>query len=271
METGLKDKNGTPIEIGSRTRLVLPNGEVREFDVQFKTVTRTVKNHPDFDGETSKVNITGVVFHWEGYDLFPCVDENGVSDAEKMEVIQRPGEKAKKTLGEVQLGKAVNIGGIIWNVLAHNENGGTLCVAADIVEHKPFDRENNNNWAESSLREELNSAFLEALCEEMKAQGLDPEAIMEHEQDLTADDGLKDYGTSKDKVFLLTEEQYRQYRQYMKKLEDWWWLITADSPVNHYARKVYTDGTLYSRNAYYGRYGVRPACEFSSSILINEE
>lgn len=180
-------------------------------------------------------------------------------------------DTTKKTLGEVQLGKTVNIGGIIWNVLAHNENGGTLCVAADIVEYKPFDRENNNNWAESSLREELNSAFLEALCEEMKAQGLDPEAIMEHEQDLTADDGLKDYGTSKDKVFLLTEEQYRQYRQYMKKLEDWWWLITADSPVNHFARDVRTDGTLNRSNAYYGGYGVRPACEFSSSILINEE
>ena len=91
MNTGLKDKNGTPIEIGSRTRLVLASGEVREFDVQFKTVTRTVKNHPDFEGETSKVNITGVAFCWEGYDLFPCIDENGVSDTEKMEVIQQPG------------------------------------------------------------------------------------------------------------------------------------------------------------------------------------
>lgn len=180
-------------------------------------------------------------------------------------------DKTKKTLGEVQLGKAVNIGGIIWNVLAHNENGGTLCVATDIVEYKPFDRGNNNNWEESSLRKELNSAFLKALCEEMKAQGLDPEAIMEHEQDLTADDGLKDYGTSKDKVFLLTEEQYRKYRQYIKKLEDWWWLITADSPVNNYARPVNTDGTLGGSNACHGGNGVRPACEFSSSILINEE
>lgn len=39
----------------------------------------------------------------------------------------------KKTLREVQLSKAVNIGVIIWNVLVHNENSGTLCVAADIV------------------------------------------------------------------------------------------------------------------------------------------
>lgn len=87
--TGLKDSNGTPIKFGDRTRLLLEDGEVREFDVCFKTVQRTVKCHPDFLDEYSKVNITGVVFCWEGYDLFPCVDENGISDVSKMEVIEQ--------------------------------------------------------------------------------------------------------------------------------------------------------------------------------------
>lgn len=89
MNTGLFDKNGNPIKIGDKTKLVLDNGEVREFDVCFKTVTRTVKCHPDFDDEYSKVAITGVVFCWNGYDLFPCVDENGVMDTSKMEVINK--------------------------------------------------------------------------------------------------------------------------------------------------------------------------------------
>lgn len=88
METGLFDKNGTQIKVGDRTRLVLDDGEVREFDVCFKTVVRTVKCHPDFYDEYSKVAITGIVFCWQGYDLFPCVDENGISDVSKMEVIQ---------------------------------------------------------------------------------------------------------------------------------------------------------------------------------------
>ena len=87
MNTGLFDKNGTPINIGDRTRLVLDNGEVREFDVCFKTVERKVKCHHDFDDEFAKVAITGIVFCWKGYDLFPCVDENGVCDTSKMEVI----------------------------------------------------------------------------------------------------------------------------------------------------------------------------------------
>lgn len=89
METGLFDKNGTPIKIGDRTRLILEDGEIREFDVQFKTVKRIVKCHPDFIEDFAEVYITGIVFCWGGYDLFPCVDKNGISDVSKMEVIKR--------------------------------------------------------------------------------------------------------------------------------------------------------------------------------------
>lgn len=86
MKTGLFDKNGTPINVGDRTRLVLEDGEVREFDVRFKTVQRTTVH--GFYPETADVSITGVFFCWEGNDMLPCVDENGISDVEKMEVIQ---------------------------------------------------------------------------------------------------------------------------------------------------------------------------------------
>jgi len=89
MNTGLKDKNGTPIKVGSQVRLELESGEIRIFDVCFKTVTRIVKCHPNFDDEFAKVNITGIVFSWNGYDLFPCIDENGIPDNEKMEVIPK--------------------------------------------------------------------------------------------------------------------------------------------------------------------------------------
>lgn len=90
MKTGLFDKNGREIWVGDTTRLILDDGEVREFKVEFKTVKRTVKCHKDFDDEYSEVYITGVVFCWNGYDLFPCVDINGESDASKMEVLQEP-------------------------------------------------------------------------------------------------------------------------------------------------------------------------------------
>lgn len=91
MNTGLFDKNGTPINIGDRTRLVLEDGEVREFDVCFKTVRRTtVKTLQGFEPETAVVSITGIFFCWQGNDLLPCVDKNGLSDVVKMEVILPP-------------------------------------------------------------------------------------------------------------------------------------------------------------------------------------
>ncbi len=93
MFTGLRDKNGRPITVGDKTRLILPTGEERLFDVCFKTVKRTVKCHPDFYDLYAEVEITGVVFCWDGYDLFPCVDKDGVSDVTKMEVIQKTQEE----------------------------------------------------------------------------------------------------------------------------------------------------------------------------------
>lgn len=170
-------------------------------------------------------------------------------------------------LSEVKEGSRVRIGGIVWDVLK-NEEGKTLCITDEITGYKEFDEENCNDWKKSSLRKFLNTDFLESLLAKMGENGQGPEVILEQEQDLTADDGLTDYGSSADKVFLLTCEQYRKLRKNIRKLQDWWWLITADSTINHFARGVNADGSLYSSNAYNGDYGVRPACVFESSILV---
>lgn len=172
-----------------------------------------------------------------------------------------------KQLAEIKVGSTVTIGGMEWNVLAQ-EKGKTLCIADSILENREFDEDGSNDWKKSSLREWLNGKFLNDLYEKLKAKGFGQDAVLEHEQDLTADDGLKDYDSSKDKVFLLTCEQYRQYREYIRDVHEWWWLITADSTINNFARCVHTDGTLDYHGAYNGGDGVRPACVFSSSIEV---
>ncbi len=49
--------------------------------------------------ETMEVSITGVFFCWKGNDLLPCVDENGVSDVSKMEVVKHmSGQEAASRL-----------------------------------------------------------------------------------------------------------------------------------------------------------------------------
>ena len=83
MRTGLTDRDGDDIHVGDTVALEV-EGAIRLFRVEYKTVNREVLSHPDFDAEKSKVAITGIVFCWHGYDLFPCVDENGIPDNEKM-------------------------------------------------------------------------------------------------------------------------------------------------------------------------------------------
>lgn len=86
MPTGFKDMHGNDICIGDQTRLVVDEEE-RIFDVCFKSVEREVVTYKDFEPNSVKVMVRGIVFSWKGYDLLPCIDEFGNMDTSKMEII----------------------------------------------------------------------------------------------------------------------------------------------------------------------------------------
>lgn len=96
-----------------------------------------------------------------------------------------------------------------------------------------------------------------------------PEAMFEYfNVDLTADDGLKNYGGDRVRVGLITCDEYRLLRGNIPELPDtWWWTATPDSPKNSLVRYVYSVGTLLNRNAHSGYVGVRPLCVLKSEIL----
>ena len=102
-----------------------------------------------------------------------------------------------------------------------------------------------------------------------------PNAFLTTELDLTTDDGLKDYGTCTVTIFLLTVDQYRRNRDVIPNADDWWWLSTAFSTKSNgyesLARGVNSDGSLDWINAYFGYYGLRPACYLDSDLLISIE
>ena len=158
-----------------------------------------------------------------------------------------------------------------WIALEHEAAGRTLCLRLDLIPNKPFDEDNRNNFAISSSKEWMNGPYLDNLIE--AAPG--PHAFLTTELDLTADDGLKDYGTCTVTIFSLTVDQYRRNRDVIPNADDWWWLSTAYSTAangyEHGARRVWVDGALGGNSACNGDYGLRPACYLDSDLLISVE
>lgn len=157
------------------------------------------------------------------------------------------------------------MGGIAWTVI-QTDADWVKCIASDCVEERAFDEGNKNDFAASSLRAYLNGEFLRRL---IKAGA--PEEMFEYFNiDLTADDGLKNYGGDRVRIGLITCEEYRLLRGNIPALPDrWWWTATPDSPINSFVRVVNSDGSLYYGSAYSGYYGVRPLCNLKSEILVS--
>lgn len=163
MITGLRDKNGRQIKIGDKVRLILDNGEERVFDVQFRTVQRTVKCHPAFDDEFVKVNITGVVFCWNGFELFPCVDKDGVSDTAKMEVIP---EKRKAWIFQVDEYSWYAAHSIMEFLNWYHQNIDSIEIPDEISEMTMIEPENGTMWSNQNITQEDIEALgeLDELC-----------------------------------------------------------------------------------------------------------
>lgn len=160
----------------------------------------------------------------------------------------------------------INYGGLDCIVL-DVEQDKILVLAKESIGNMPFDEGNSNNFPKGTLCKYLNDEFIKKL----KADGADTSALIPTTIDLTSDDGLKDYGETTQKIFLLTCDMYRKYRSVIPNLDDWWWLATAYSTEsNGYARNarfVGSDGSLLDNFAYAGYNGVRPAFYLKSSIF----
>ena len=171
-----------------------------------------------------------------------------------------------KTNIEIAPSSVINYGGLDCIVL-DVEQDKILVLAKESIGNMPFDEDNSNNFPKGTLCKYLNGEFIKKL----KANGADTSALIPTTIDLTSDDGLKDYGETTQKIFLLTCDMYRKYRSVIPNLDDWWWLATAYSTESNgyarLARSVISDGSLDSYSAYFGYNGVRPAFYLKSSIL----
>ena len=127
----------------------------------------------------------------------------------------------------------ITIGGIAFAIIQTAESW-VKCIASECVGEGAFDAQNRNDFAASDIREFLNGEFLHKLI----AAGA-PEAMFEYfNVDLTADDGLKDYGGDRVRVGLITCDEYRLLRGNIPELR-----TLGGGRRHRTARKIPTSAT----------------------------
>lgn len=173
-------------------------------------------------------------------------------------------EFKKKHIGKPEIGKAIELTGMEWLILDKTEKGYFAILNGFDGKERAFDSA-SNNWISSKLRNELNTRFLKKITDE-----LGEDAVIEFDRDLLSLDGQTEYGHCKDKISILTVDEYRKYRKFLPNMDKWWWLLTPwSTPVNGYSTTstvVSPSGDFYDSLCSYDS-GVRPVCIFSSSIF----
>lgn len=200
-------------------------------------------------GQERYVVIDGVT-----YDLAARVAESG----------KDPG---KVKLSDVPAGEIFKLGDHEMIVLEQSGDTTAVILKGLLATDEKFDK---NNHYEGSNVDHLCMGFGGGLC-----RLIGKENVIEHTVDLTADDGLKDYGKIRRKASLLTADQYRRYVYLLDKYnpDKWWWLATPWSTPAHggdeFVKCVSPSGYI-NFNFCYFLFGVRPFCILNSSIFVSQ-
>ena len=176
-------------------------------------------------------------------------------------------EFKKKYIEKPEIGKTIELAGMEWLILDKTEKGYFAILNGFDGKERIFDLD-SNNWISSKLREELNTKFLKKITDE-----LGEDAVIEFDRDLLSLDGQTEYGHCKDRISILTVDEYRRYRKFLPNMDKWWWLLTPwSTPVNGYSTTmtvVSPSGVICCNFCSYG-IGVRPVCILKSNIFVSK-
>ena len=170
-------------------------------------------------------------------------------------------------LGDVAAGGTALVGSHEMIVLDHID-GTTLLLRKDSLGAMEFGE--NNNY---------NGSYADGVCNEFAeelAEIVGEDNILLHGVDLTADDGLKDYGVIQRKASLRTAQMQRKYVEILDgyRLDVWEWFATAYSTPAHeddrWVKCVSPSG-CFDYDGYDSRgHGVRPFCILKSNIFVSK-
>ena len=165
-------------------------------------------------------------------------------------------------------GKTAHIGEYEFIVIKTDEKLGTteLLLKDKLGEDMEFGK--NNDFRTSDIKK-----VLEKFADEISGI-VGEENLVEHIVDLTADDGLKCYGTIKAKMSLFTAQMVRENVEILDefKLGEWWWTCTPYSTPKHenssWVKCVSPRGGI-NDDSCDGGDAVRPFCIVKSSIFVS--
>ena len=171
-------------------------------------------------------------------------------------------------LSDIAVGDACKIGDNEFVVLEHFEDTTAVILKGLLCDNETFGE--NNNYENSNV---------DVLCGEFGkrlSSIVGEDNFIEHTVDLTANDGLKCYGSVKRKVSLLTADLYRRYVYILDKhkVDKWWWLATPWSTKLHededWVLCVSPRGNINDGIGNGIVSGVRPFCILNSNIFVSK-
>lgn len=175
---------------------------------------------------------------------------------------------AATKLSGIPVGETVKIGGHEMIVL-EQLGDTTALIRKDILPEK-MAFGSTNNYIGSNVQKAC-----EAFADELAA-AIGKENIVPHDVDLTADDGLDDFGTATGcRASLITTNMYRRFVRLLDKFKpkEWWWTATPFSIPPHdddnWVKCVSPSGYINFVN-YFIDYGVRPFCILKSTIFVSK-
>lgn len=192
-----------------------------------------------------------------------------LSNAEAAELEKKYAVR-NKLLSEFAEDSVIKIGKRELFILEHLEDGYSVVISRNsICDDTVFGSNNNYN---GSKADEICNGFADEIASHVGAENM-----KEFELDLTANDGMKQYGTIKRRAALRTGDMQRRYAYKFdgKTLPRIWeWLATAWSTPEHNndvsVLCVSPDGDIDFHYSGFIERGVRPFCILKSDIFVSE-
>lgn len=165
-----------------------------------------------------------------------------MNNKEVLEELMKDASTQQKQVKNLQMKESICVAGISWSKFAEDSKGNAYMLADETIYNMKFG--DTNDWRNSPIRKKLNEELYQKIVDE-----LSKDALLTIQTDLFSHDGMRDYGKCEDNVSLLTYDLYRNNRESIKGIDEWWWTCTPDSTPSGnnalYVRYVGSDGYVY--------------------------